>query len=197
MSSDKTKAVVQLSGGLDSTACALIANQDYDAHALFIDYGQVVVAQEEKAARYVADKLSMPFHKVTLQGIQFTGGDYVPVRNFIIAAVSLNLAESIGADAIIVGNKTKEYREDDPWCWKDCTVNFFHHLTQAARAGIEQGEPEYLMPLAGLDRQQVTALVNDKGEPFGISKPDTWSCYTDGDEPCGTCFHCREERGEV
>lgn len=187
------KCIVQLSGGLDSTASLLLAKLTREPTALFVDYGQTALKQELNAAMQVAKLTGVTLHRVTMRGIMLDGGgDYVPVRNFVLGAVAGNLAAALGAEEIWVGNKTVAHRKDDPWCWKDCTRSFYEHMTNAARACFEVGTPTYVMPLAGMSRREVVTVVDTLGASFGLASKATWSCYADAPEPCGSCFHCRE-----
>lgn len=189
------RCIVQLSGGLDSTAALLLAKLTREPVAMFVDYGQVAIKQERAAAKHVAKSVDVELHEVTMRGLMLVldgGGDYIPVRNFVLGAIAGNFAAAMNAEEVWVGNKTVAHRKDDPWCWKDCTRSFYEHMTNAARACFEVGTPTYVMPLAGMSRREVAAVVDSLGARFGIDSRTTWSCYADLPEPCGKCFHCRE-----
>ena len=164
----KEKVVVQLSGGLDSVAALAKVAKTHDVYPIFVDYGQSVMQQEFRAA-YYASRLfyTRPIHVSRTQlALQQVGQnkDYIPVRNLVIAALSLNYALSVGARVVLTGSKTDAYREDDPWCWKDCTSEFHDKLSRLGSYLMEDGTSvAFRQPLRGESKADVVALLYSSG----------------------------------
>ncbi len=204
------KAVVLLSGGLDSyTAAAIARDQGYALCALTVRYGQVH-GREIEAARRVAARLGVIEHLVldvdlaAVGGSTLTGaggvpkdraldaGDvpstYVPARNTVLLALALAWAEVLGADAIVVGVNAVDYSG-----YPDCRPAFleaFERLASlATKAGLEGHAPKILAPLVELSK----AAIIRRGVALGLDYGLTHSCYDPGPsgEPCGRCDSCR------
>jgi 7-cyano-7-deazaguanine synthase len=202
------KAIVLLSGGLDSaTALALARDQGYDCHALSMDYGQRHRA-ELQAARRVAEVLGVVEHKVIAIGLDAIGGSaltdaaipvpeaptegipvtYVPARNTILLALALGWAEVVGARDIFIGVNAVDYSG-----YPDCRPAFiqaFERLaTLATKAGVE-GEPLRIhAPLIDLTKADIIRRGTRLGLDYGL----TVSCYQadDAGRACGLCDSCR------
>lgn len=195
------KVLVQLSGGLDSAAALIEAGRRYrfdNLFPVFFDYGQPYLDQELEAAHNFSSfySLHLAVHKIELlTGASFSCvPEYVPMRNLALASLSINIAYSIAASVIVVGNKTVEHREGDPYSFKDCTRSFFESIEKAVSVGKEEQAPNisFLMPLAGWNKKDVISTIIS----VGFRYQDLWSCYR-GDSkkmPCGKCFHCEEVR---
>jgi 7-cyano-7-deazaguanine synthase len=202
-------AVVLLSGGLDSaTAAAWARREGYRLSALSLDYGQRHRCELD-CARAVAGTLGITDHVVLKVDLAAFGGSalvdqaiavpkgrsdeaigqgipvtYVPARNTVFLALALAMAETRGADALVIGVNAIDYSG-----YPDCRPEFiaaFAHLAQlATKAGVE-GQPfEILAPLARLSKAEIIRLGLDLGLDYGL----TSSCY-DPDatgHPCGAC----------
>ncbi len=207
---NKIKAVVLLSGGLDSTTALYWAKaRGYAPVALAIRYGQRHV-KELSAARAVARRAAAPLHEVALSlpwlgvssltnkalklpdiplakigrgGIPST---YVPGRNTMFLALAASLADAIGADAIVIGANALDYSG-----YPDCRPAFLNAFSKVAklgtRAGAEGGALKVLAPLLRLDKKGIVHLARRVGAPLEL----TWSCYAGGARPCGACDSCR------
>ncbi|MGH9312784.1 MAG: 7-cyano-7-deazaguanine synthase QueC [Vicinamibacterales bacterium] len=204
------KAVVLLSGGLDSyTAAALARARGYELCALTFRYGQVH-ERELEAARRVAAALAVAQHLVLALDLAAVGGSsltghgdipkdrplktsgipstYVPARNTIFLAVALGWAEVLDAEAIVIGINAIDYAG-----YPDCRpeyLNAFETLAAlATRAGV-QGRPVRIeAPLISLSKGAIVRSGLDLGLDYGL----THSCYdppADG-SPCGRCDSCR------
>lgn len=201
------KAVVLLSGGLDSTTCAYIAKHEgYAIHALSFDYGQRLV-REINSARQVAETVGALEHIVMKFGLDLWGGSaltsdidiptghsevppeipvtYVPGRNMIFLSFGLSYAEAIGAEAVFIGVNAIDYSG-----YPDCRPEFVNAMQNAAnvgtKAGVEGHGIQIKTPLLNLTKAEIIKL----GHSVGVDYSLTWSCYAGGDTPCQTCDSC-------
>jgi 7-cyano-7-deazaguanine synthase len=205
------RAVVLLSGGLDSTTVAAIArSQGYEIHALSFDYKQRHRI-ELKSAKAVADHLRIASHRIielpnvggsalTDQAIEVpkTGliddipVTYVPARNTIFLSFALAWAEVIKADTIFIGVNALDYSG-----YPDCRPEFIDAFEQmanlATKRAVEGQDMAILAPLLEMSKQQIVARALELGVPL----EHTWSCY----DPqlvgqaieyaaCGRCDSC-------
>ena len=216
MKSDRRKdaaaAVVLLSGGLDSaTAAAWARDRGYRLSALSIDYGQRHRCELD-SARAVAASLGITDHITMAVDLAAFGGSalvdtsvavpkgrshdeigqgvpvtYVPARNTVFLAISLAMAETRGAEALVIGVNTIDYSG-----YPDCRPEFIEAFATLARlatqAGVEGRPLEVLAPLATLSKPEIIRLGLALGLDYGL----TTSCY-DPDargRPCGACDSC-------
>ncbi|MCX7413287.1 MAG: 7-cyano-7-deazaguanine synthase QueC [Planctomycetia bacterium] len=216
MKSDRRKdaaaAVVLLSGGLDSaTAAAWARDRGYRLSALSIDYGQRHRCELD-SARAVAASLGITDHITMAVDLAAFGGSalvdtsvavpkgrshdeigqgvpvtYVPARNTVFLALSLAMAETRGAEALVIGVNTIDYSG-----YPDCRPEFIDAFATLARlatqAGVEGRPLEVLAPLATLSKPEIIRLGLALGLDYGL----TTSCY-DPDargRPCGACDSC-------
>lgn len=202
------KAVVLLSGGLDSTTALFWARkQGYAVEALSVHYGQRH-ERELRAARRVARRAKAPLYElrvalpwlaeasslvdkkkrlpdVPLEKIGRGGGvpsTYVPGRNTIFLALAASLADARGAQAIVIGANALDYSG-----YPDCRPEYLRAFEQAARRGTRVGGLKILAPLLRLTKKQIVQLGEKVGAPLG----ETWSCYAGGTRPCGKCDSCK------
>jgi 7-cyano-7-deazaguanine synthase len=204
------RAILLLSGGLDSYTAGAIARADgYELFALTVRYGQVH-EREVTAARAVARDLGVAcqieldvdlasFGGSTLVGDgdvpkdrDLEDGDipstYVPARNTIFLSLALGWAEVVGADAIVIGVNAVDYSG-----YPDCRPEYLHAFERlaalATKAGVEGGALEVLAPLLRLSKAEIIR----KGVAFGLDYGLTHSCYDPGPrgEACGRCDSCR------
>jgi 7-cyano-7-deazaguanine synthase len=206
------KAVVLLSGGLDSATCLAIAKQSgFDCHCMSVNYGQRHAAELAAAAR-VATNLGAAEHRVVHLDIGQFGGSaltdatitvptsgvapgipvtYVPARNTIMLSLALGWAEILGAQDIFVGVNAVDYSG-----YPDCRPAFiqaFETLANlATKAGVE-GHPLSLhAPLINLSKADIIR----RGTSLGVDYAQTVSCYQADDtgSACGLCDACRLRR---
>jgi len=209
---DKPKAVVLLSGGLDSaTALATAVDAAYECHALSFRYGQRH-AVELEAARRVAESLGAVEHRVLdlpmgelgasaltdasaevprdreMDGIPST---YVPARNTVFLAFGLAMAEVIGAEAVYIGVNAVDYSG-----YPDCRPEFIRAFQRVAelatRQAVEGNAPRIVAPLVEMSKAEIIRT----GTVLGVDYSLTISCY-DPDErgrACGHCDSCRLRR---
>jgi 7-cyano-7-deazaguanine synthase len=202
------KAVVLLSGGLDSaTTLAIARAQGYACHALSMEYGQRHVA-ELNAARQVAAHQGVVDHKVIRIGLETIGGSaltdasiqvpevmedgipvtYVPARNTVFLSLALGWAEVLNARHIFIGVNAVDYSG-----YPDCRPEFiraFEALAKlATKAGVEGEHFVINTPLIELSKAQIIR----RGLSLGLDYSQTVSCYQASSEgqACGHCDSCR------
>lgn len=205
---DARRAVVLLSGGLDSaTVAAMAAADGYTVIALSCRYGQrhhreleaaAAVARALGVAKHyeVAVNLgnwggssltdpnqAIPTAGVTTEGIPST---YVPFRNTVFIAMGLSLAEACGAERLALGVNAVDYSG-----YPDCRGDYLEQMQRVAqlgsRAGREGRATQLWAPLLNRTKADIVRCALDLGVPIA----STWSCYGGGDQPCGRCDSCR------
>lgn len=203
----RPRAVILLSGGLDSTTCLALAMRDgYEAHCLSFDYGQRQRGELEAAAA-IAAAYGAASHRVVRLDLGAFGGSslvdaslevpkdrpagdeelpntYVPARNTVFLSVALGLAEVVGADAIFVGVNQVDF-SGYPDCRREFLEAFEALARVATQAGIEGRGPRIVAPLLELRKAEIVAL----GQGLGIDHSLTRSCY-DPAEAGGACGRC-------
>jgi len=205
------KAVVLLSGGLDSaTTLALASNEGYDCHALSFDYGQRHRA-ELLASRNIAVSLSATRHKIIKLDLTQIGGSaltdenitvpemrsegipitYVPARNTIFLAYALAWSEVIKALDIFIGVNAVDY-SGYPDCRPEFISAFQHTARVATKAGVEGNEIKIHTPLIRLTKAEIIQT----GTSLGVDYSLTVSCYQADKEgrACGRCDSCYYRR---
>lgn len=207
----RPRAVVLLSGGLDSaTTLAIARRDDYDCHALSLDYGQRHHAELD-AARAVAAQLGVVEHRIMrLDMGPYTGSaltdpgiavpespapgipvTYVPARNTIMLALALGWAEVLDAEAIHIGVNALDY-SGYPDC-RPAFIDAFQALADVAtRRAVEGRRSEIRAPLMHLSKAQIIRLGVGLGVDYGL----TVSCYQASASglACGRCESCRLRR---
>jgi 7-cyano-7-deazaguanine synthase len=203
------RAVVLLSGGLDSyTAAAIAKAQRFALFALTVDYGQRH-AREIEAARAVAHALGVERHlelEVDLRAIggssltsdaavprdrDLDAGDipstYVPARNTIFLSLALGWAEVLGAHDIVLGVNALDY-SGYPDCRPEFIAAFERLAAVATRAGVEGGRFRVHTPLLMLGKADIIRRGLELGLDYGL----THSCYdpSTAGRPCGRCDSC-------
>jgi 7-cyano-7-deazaguanine synthase len=205
------RAVVLLSGGLDSlTAAAMTKADGYELYALSVRYGQIH-AREIEAARAAARSLSVARHVEMAVDLAMFGGSalvgdgaipkeralesdhsipstYVPARNTVFLSLALAWAEVVGATAIVIGVNALDY-SGYPDCRPEYLEAFERMAALATKAGVE-GRP--LCVLAPLLRMSKAEIIRH-GLALGLDFALTHSCYdpTPSGAPCGRCDSCR------
>ncbi len=206
------KAVILLSGGLDSATTLAIAKKDsYACHALSFNYGQRHF-RELESAKKVAISLGVVEHLVLTLDLGLIGGSaltanipvpkgrtseeigsgipvtYVPARNTIFLAHALGWAEVLGADDLFFGANVYDY-SGYPDCRREYVDAFERMASLATKAGVEgQSHFKVHTPLIQMTKAEIIRQGNALGVDFGL----TWSCYeatTEGN-PCGRCDSC-------
>jgi len=201
MTERQKRAVVLLSGGLDSaTALAIAKAQGYACHVLSFDYGQRSQT-ELNAARRVAQALNVAEHRV-LRGSALTDSSiavpegesegipvtYVPARNTVFLSLALGWAEVLHAEAIFIGVNAVDY-SGYPDCRPEFIKAFETMANLATRNGVS-GEPFRIeTPLIDMTKAEIIR----KGMELGLDYATTVSCYQADEQgrACGSCDSCR------
>jgi 7-cyano-7-deazaguanine synthase len=203
------RAVVLLSGGLDSyTAAAIAKAEGFSLFALTIHYGQRH-AREVDAARAVARALGVERHLELEVDLRPIGGSsltsdaavphgrnldapgipstYVPARNTIFLSLALGWAEVVGAHDLVIGVNALDY-SGYPDCRPEFVAAFERLATLATRAGIDGARFRVHTPLIALSKAEIVRRGLELGLDYGL----THSCYDPGPDgrPCGTCDSC-------
>lgn len=206
------KAVVLLSGGLDSTTCLAIArSQGFACHALSFSYGQrhsVELAAAKRVASYFAVERHHVVHLDThvFQGSALTDATsevpdyeeraaipatYVPARNIIFLAMALGYAESIQAEDVFIGVSSVDYSH-----YPDCRAEFIKAFNRMAQVGTKTGAEGRVItihaPLQHLGKADTIKAGLGLGVDYGL----TVSCYQANEqgEACGRCDSCTFRR---
>jgi 7-cyano-7-deazaguanine synthase len=206
--STKSRAVVLLSGGMDSCVCAALAARDYAAAALHVSYGQRTEARERQSFQAICQRLNI--HDTLLvrnESLRAIGGSaltdesiavptgdpaahtpaqeipvtYVPFRNAHFLAVAVSWAEVLGAEKIFIGAV-----EQDSSGYPDCRPAYYEAFNQVIQTGTKAGTIEIVTPLIRLRKAEIVRLGLELGAPFDL----TWSCYSREDQACGVCDSC-------
>lgn len=208
MKQREKRAVVLLSGGLDSaTALAMAKAQGFACYVLSFDYGQRSVT-ELNAARAIATQLGAIEHRVLRLSLEDFGGSaltdnsidvpegecegvpvtYVPARNTVFLSLALGWAEVLDADAIFIGVNAVDY-SGYPDCRPEFIQAFETMANLATRRGVEGDPISIETPLMHLTK----ADIIEQGAALGIDYALTVSCYQADDEgrACGRCDSCR------
>ncbi len=205
------KAVVLLSGGLDSaTVLAIARQQGFDCYCLSFDYHQRHIA-ELNAAKRVAHALEASEHRIFQLDLSTFGGSaltdntidvpqspttgipvtYVPARNTIMLSLALAWAEVLQARDIFIGVNALDY-SGYPDCRKEYIDAFEHMANLATKAAVE-GDPVHIhAPLIDLTKAQII----ERGAALGVDYGLTVSCYqaNSNGQACGGCDSCRIRR---
>lgn len=207
MSSTPAKAVVSLSGGMDSCVCAALATRDYETYAVHFSYGQRTEAKELVSARAVANELGFKdFLHLKIDLFRRIGGSaltdesiavpevsenshigaeipvtYVPFRNAHFLSAAVSWAEVLGAKKIFIGAV-----EQDSSGYPDCRPAYYEAFQQLIHTGTKDGDIEVVTPLIHMRKKQIVALGLELGAPLDL----TWSCYSGDEFACGVCESC-------
>ena len=202
------KAVVLVSGGLDSsTVLAIAKKQGYECYTLSFDYGQRH-RSELIAAHNVSNAMAVEQHKVVSLDLATIGGSaltdtsidvpehetsgipitYVPARNTVFLSIALGWAEVLGANDIFVGVNAVDY-SGYPDCRPEYIKAFEQMANLATKAGVEGNKLTIHAPLLNMTKAEIITVGND----FGVDYSQTVSCYqaTEDGTACGVCDSCR------
>jgi 7-cyano-7-deazaguanine synthase len=200
------KAVLCLSGGMDSSVCAALAARDYEVYALHFSYGQRTEARELEAAREVARLTgAKDFMHLKIDLFRRIGGSaltdasiavpnalhgeigaeipitYVPFRNAHFLSAAVSWAEVLGAKRILIGAV-----EQDSSGYPDCRPVYYEAFNALIQTGTKEGDIRVETPLIQMRKSQIVRLGVELGAPLHVS----WSCYSGEHEACGVCDSC-------
>ncbi|MEO7386328.1 MAG: 7-cyano-7-deazaguanine synthase QueC [Gammaproteobacteria bacterium] len=203
------RAVVLLSGGMDSATCLAIARHDgFECHALSFDYGQRHRAELDAAATLAA-QLGAASHRTLTIGLGAFGGSaltdeslavpthtadgaipitYVPARNTVFLAFALGLAEVLDADRIYAGMNAVDYSG-----YPDCRPAYMEAFQQLANLATKRGVEGRTIVLHTPLLRMTKAEIVQAGGGLGVNFAATVSCYMATPEggACGNCDACR------
>jgi len=201
------RAVVLLSGGLDSTVVTYAAlAEGYEVIALTLTYGQLHTTEIDKAKittskhniEHFVVPVSLPWKGSALLDDMIpipTGRDedamsdipatYVPARNTIFLSLALSLAEVRNATAIFIGANQLDFSG-----YPDCRGDYFQSAQQlfdkATKQTTEGEKIKIVTPLLDMTKEDIVRF----GQTLDVPFEDTWTCYVGGNAPCGTCDAC-------
>lgn len=203
-----SKAVVLLSGGMDSCVCAALAVRDHDTAAVHVSYGQRTEDRERTAFLAVCERLGIENRLITRnEALRAIGGSaltdpniavpeghtlgqeipvtYVPFRNAHFLAVAVSWAEVLGAEKVYIGAV-----EQDSSGYPDCRPEYYAAFNALIRQGTKEGNIEVVTPLIAMRKSQIVRLGLELNAPLDL----TWSCYQGNARACGSCDSCRLRR---
>lgn len=205
------KAVVLLSGGLDSSTVLYQASSDgCECYAISFDYQQrhrrelesaTAIAQSARVVDHqlvkfdlrqwggsalTDDSIALPHVSVFTEMSHNIPVTYVPARNTIFLSFALAYAETIGAERVYIGVNALDYSG-----YPDCRPDYIQAMQEVFRLGTKQGREgkaiAIVTPLINLKKTEIIQMGNHLGVPWD----QTWSCYAGGDIACGVCDSCR------
>ncbi|MBM3244110.1 MAG: 7-cyano-7-deazaguanine synthase QueC [Candidatus Omnitrophica bacterium] len=200
------RAVVLLSGGLDSATVLYLAKKNgYKVTCLIFDYGQhhrKEILWAKKIARkakvhYCVEKIKLPWGGSVLLGRSKhipthhsrlkddIPSTYVPARNIIFLSFALSFAEALGANSVFIGAHTQDY-SGYPDCRKQFLAAFKKAAALGTASGISKQGIKIIAPLINKDKAGIIRLGMRLGVPYHL----TWSCYEGDKVPCGKCDSC-------
>jgi 7-cyano-7-deazaguanine synthase len=202
--SSKSRAVVLLSGGMDSCVCAALAVRDHDAAAVHVSYGQRTEERERQSFLAVCQRLNIRDRlMVRNEALRLIGGSaltddsiavpdaelvghqipvtYVPFRNAHFLSVAISWAEVLGAEKVYIGAV-----EPDSSGYPDCRPAYYKAFNEVIKTGTKEGGIEIVTPLIAMRKTEIVRLGLELNAPFDL----TWSCYSREDQACGVCDSC-------
>jgi 7-cyano-7-deazaguanine synthase len=209
----RSRAVVCLSGGMDSTVCATLAARDYDSFGLHFSYGQRTQARELQAARDVAKAVGLQelmeletdlFRRIggsaltdariavpdatseDAGGASARQGAEIPVT--YVPFRNAHFLSAAVSWAEVLGAKTVIIGavEQDSSGYPDCRPAYYQAFNELIRMGTKEGEIRVVTPLIELRKHEIVKLGVELGAPLHVS----WSCYSGETEACGVCESC-------
>lgn len=205
--SPQVRAVVILSGGMDSCVCAAIAVREHGSRhvaALHMSYGQRTETKERQSFEAICERLGIE-RKLLLKNdvLRSIGGSaltdrsiavpeshavgsgvpvtYVPFRNAHFLAAAVSWAEVLGAEKVLIGAV-----EPDSSGYPDCRPAYYDAFNRVVALGTKEGNIRIETPLIALRKAEIIRRGLELGAPFDL----TWSCYSASDRACGVCDSC-------
>jgi 7-cyano-7-deazaguanine synthase len=204
----RPRAVVCLSGGMDSCVCATLAARDYDVYGVHFSYGQRTEARELRSAQEIARLVGVRellhlkidlFRRIGGSALTDTaiavpkasaneaeiGSEipvtYVPFRNAHFLSAAVSWAEVLGAKTVFIGAV-----EQDSSGYPDCRPAYYDAFNQLIRMGTKEGQIRVVTPLIAMRKSEIVQLGVELGAPFHVS----WSCYSGETDACSVCESC-------
>lgn len=200
----KSRAVVLLSGGMDSCVCAALAVRDHEAAAVHVSYGQRTEERERQSFLAICQRLkihdklmvrndalraiggsALTDETIDVPEVEAVGQNipvtYVPFRNAHFLSVAISWAEVLGAQKVYIGAV-----EPDSSGYPDCRPAYYKAFNEVVKMGTKEGNIEIVTPLIAMRKAEILRLGLELSAPFDL----TWSCYSREDEACGVCDSC-------
>src|ERR1700677_947156 len=204
----RQKAVVCLSGGMDSCVCAALAARDFEVYAVHFSYGQRTEGRELRSAEEVARIVGVrELLHLKIDLFRRIGGSaltdaaiavpvasadestigsevpvtYVPFRNAHFLSAAVSWAEVLGARTVFIGAV-----EQDSSGYPDCRPAYYDAFNELIKMGTKDGDIRVVTPLIKLRKHEIVTLGVELGAPLHVS----WSCYSGESEACGVCESC-------
>jgi 7-cyano-7-deazaguanine synthase len=204
----RPRAVVCLSGGMDSCVCAALAARDFEVYAVHFSYGQRTEARELRSAKDVARIVGVrELLHLEIDLFRRIGGSaltdaaiavpvasadettigsevpvtYVPFRNAHFLSAAVSWAEVLGARTVFIGAV-----EQDSSGYPDCRPAYYEAFNELIKRGTKEGDIRVVTPLIAMRKSEIVRLGVELGAPFHVS----WSCYSGESEACGVCESC-------
>ncbi|MBR3113411.1 MAG: 7-cyano-7-deazaguanine synthase QueC [Methanobrevibacter sp.] len=207
------KAISVLSGGLDCTVATSVFSKDHEIHAITFNYGQKAFKRELQASKEICNKMNWNHEVIDLPWLAEISNSslntdedipelkeedlddlnksqesainvWVPARNTVFTSIALSYAESIGADAIIVG-----WNGEEGATFPDNSKEYMEKFNEL----IDVGSPEKIKieaPLIDLNKEEIVTLGLEFGAPMELS----YSCYKGEEKQCGVCESCMRRK---
>jgi len=212
---NRTRAVVLLSGGMDSSVCAALAARDHYAAAVHVSYGQRTEARERRSFESICDRLEIKTNDrlvVRNEALRAIGGSALTDSSIAVPETHGVYTENIGASlpvgvpvtyvpfrnahflavavswAEVLGAE-KVYIgavEPDSSGYPDCRPEYYRAFNEVVKAGTEHGTIRVVTPLIAMHKAEIVRLGLELNAPFDL----TWSCYQREDRACGVCDSC-------
>lgn len=207
------KAISVLSGGLDCTVATSVFSKDHEIHAITFNYGQKAFQRELQASKEICNKMNWTHEVIDLPWLaeisnsslntdedipelkeedlddlnksqESASNVWVPARNTVFTSIALSYAESIDADAIIVG-----WNGEEGATFPDNSKEYMEKFNEL----IDVGSPEKIKieaPLIDLNKEEIVTLGLEFGAPMELS----YSCYKGEEKQCGVCESCMRRK---
>src|SRR5512146_1004546 len=212
----KARAVVLLSGGMDSCVCAALAARDYEASALHVLYGQRTEERERRSFEAICDRLGIARRLVirnyslrqiggsalTDTSIEVPGAESkfeernadpsrspdhpIPVTYVPCRNAQFRAAAVSWAEVLGAEKVRIGAVEQDSSGYPDCRPAYYRAFNQVVKEGTAEGRIEVVTPLIALNKSEIVRLGLELGAPLDL----TWSCYSREDRACGVCESC-------
>jgi 7-cyano-7-deazaguanine synthase len=212
--SNRSRAVVLLSGGMDSCVCAALAERDHQAAAVHVSYGQRTEERERRSFESICDRLEIHDRlQVRNEALRAIGGSAltdssIAIPEAVFAGAYPTGVHSIGASipvtyvpfrnahflavavswAEVLGAE-KVYIgavEPDSSGYPDCRPEYYRAFNEVVKAGTKEGTIRVVTPLIAMHKAEIVRLGLELNAPFDL----TWSCYQREDRACGVCDSC-------
>jgi 7-cyano-7-deazaguanine synthase len=197
----ESKALILLSGGLDSATCLFWAKDRFtDVSIMTFNYFRR--SEKEKESTYKLAKMAKISKVITIEipfvkeaSDYYGKGDtaermasYIPARNLIFYSIALHYSEFCGNKWVIGGHNAHDKK-----IYRDATQEYLDKISMLFREGSlvhKETAPKIILPLIGLNRSDIIKLAIEVNVPIQV----TWSCHNDGKVPCGRCHACIQRK---